>query len=185
MEELQIFSIDGKPIDVDCIYYFSNNNYYLIYTTREIDENGYVVLNITKIAREVINTDEGMRSTGNLVGLEITDDNEWKSVQIDINNIINDKKNKTSTIHYLPASSLINLKINGFRVFRLRPDILKEAFGIVVNDSNDDQDFTEESNQEFMDYKTKYLDSIDKIRELENEINDYKQKIEKIKKVLE
>ena len=43
MEELKIFSVDGNQIDVDCIYYFSNNNYYLIYTTKEIDENGYVV----------------------------------------------------------------------------------------------------------------------------------------------
>lgn len=182
MEELKIFSVDGNQIDVNCIYYFSNNNYYLIYTTKEMDENGYVVLNVTKIAREVINTDDGVKATDNLIGLEIIDDSEWKAVQTDISNIIKDKKDNTNTVRYLPSSSLVNLKIKGFRVFRLRPDILKESFGIVLE--NQKKEMTNE-NQEFMDYKTKYLDSIDRIRSLEEELNDYKQKISKIKKVLE
>lgn len=182
MEELKIFSVDGNQIDVDCIYYFSNNNYYLIYTTKEIDENGYVVLNVTKIAREVINTDEGVKATNNLVGLEITDDQEWKSVQSDVSNIIKDKKDNTNTVRYLPSSSLVNLKIKGYRIFRLRPDILKESFGISIGKSMEEP---VNENQEFMDYKTKYLDSIEKIRELEEELNDYKQKISKIKKALE
>lgn len=185
MEELKIFSIDGNQIDVNCVYYFSDNNYYLIYTTKEIDENGYVVLNVTKIAREVINTEEGMKATDNLVGLKITDETEWKSVQTDVSDIINDKKQNTNAVRYLPASSLVNLKIQGFRVFRLRPDILQESFGIVVDPESNSSKKEPELNQEFMDFKTKYLDSLDKIRELEEEVNNYKQMVSKIKKVLE
>lgn len=183
MEELKIFSVDGNQIDVNCIYYFSNNNYYLIYTTKEIDENGYVILNVTKIAREVINAEEGIKPTDSLVGLEITDDIEWKNVQTDISNIIKDKKENTNTVRYLPSSSLVNLKVKGFRIFRLRPDILKGSFGITGEQQVEQQ--TVDDNQEFMDYKTKYLESVEKIRELEEELNGYKQKISKVKKVLE
>lgn len=181
MEELKIFSDSGNLIDVNCIYYYSNNNYYLIYTTKEIDENGYVVLYIAKIVREAVQNP----SDSGLVGIKVTDEEEWKNVQTDVSKILEDKKNKTnSAVHYLDSKNLVDLKIKNSRIFRLRPDIMKESLGIEL-ESFDKEVNNNLDNQDFMDYKTKYLEQLNRVKELEIEISDYKQKISNIKNILE
>jgi len=181
MEELKIFSENGSLIDVNCIYYYSNSNYYFIYTTKEIDENGYVVLYIVKIVREAVQNP----SDSGLVGIKVTDEEEWKNVQADVSKILEDKKNKTNTaVHYLDSKNLVNLKIRDSRIFRLRPDIMKDSFEIDL-ELFDKEEIDNLDNQGFMDYKTKYLEQLNKVKELEIEISDYKQKISNIKNILE
>lgn len=93
MDNIEV-TIENTVKTVKGIYYISNNNYYFLYTENKRDDNGYIVLNIVKVLQEVVNTPTGQASTGNLVGLTIADEQEWKNVQKDISNIIDDKQNK-------------------------------------------------------------------------------------------
>lgn len=183
MEELTIFSNQGESMLVSCIYYFNDNNYYLIYTDKEIDENEYVVLHFVKVVCEVDPT----TNTPQLYGVEITDDAEWKAVQSQIGAILEDKKNGTSTaVHYLEAKNLNNLKIKNSRTFRLRPDVMKSTFGMeIVKVQEETQQNNITADEGFADYKTKYLEQLNRIKELETELSEYKQKINDIKGIIE
>ena len=91
MENIKIL-IDGMEKEVFGIFYIFNSKYYFIYTEKEIDENGYVVLYMTQIGKETQSTPTGVVETGYMVGAEITDLEEQKNVQNSISLIVSDKK---------------------------------------------------------------------------------------------
>ena len=126
-------TIENVVKNVQGIYYISNNNYYFLYTEKQRDENGYIILNIVKVLQEVVNTPTGQAPTGNLVGLSITDEEEWKNVQKDISNIIDDKQNKKrEAVRYLDINLLQKLIVKNTRVFRLKEEMYNKTFGAKI-----------------------------------------------------
>ena len=122
MENVEV-TIEDVVKSVRGIYYISNNNYYFLYTEGNRDENGYIVLNVVKVLQEVVNTPTGQAPTGNLVGLTIAEDQEWKDVQKDISNIIDDKQNKKQeAVRYLDLNLLQKLIVKSTRIFRLKEE---------------------------------------------------------------
>ena len=137
MDKAIILLENGQQKEVDGILYIYNSKYYFIYTEKEIDENGYVILSLVQVGKEVKNTPEGNIDTGNMIGLEIADLEEWKQVQTSITKMVDDKKMGTvsSEIQYLPIGMLSNLKIVSKKTFRLMKSIIKDVFKLNIEDA--------------------------------------------------
>lgn len=175
MDSVEII-VDNDKKSVEGIYYISNNNYYFMYTENKRDENGYIILNIVKVLQEVVNTPNGPTPTGNLVGITISDDNEWKLVQKDVSNIIADKQNhKTEAVRYLEMKLLKNIIIKNTRVFRLKEDIYNNAFK---------KDTTVKNDSLILDYKNRYYEESEKNKKLEDEIEKLNNKLNQIKNII-
>ena len=131
MENVKIF-IDGVQKDVYGLFYVFDSKYYFIYTEKELDENGYVILYMAQVGKETKNTEMGPVDTGYMVGIEVVSPEEQQKVQTSISYIVEDKKNNTinSQIQYLPMSMLINLKILGKKRFRLLKSIIVDNFKV-------------------------------------------------------
>lgn len=136
MDKVKIFLEDGNEKLVNCIFYLYNSKYYFLYTLNELDENGYIKLYLVKIGKETTNTPTGPVETGNMVGIEVPTDEEWKEVQGSISKIVNSKKTKIEDkdIQYLPINMLTNLKIVSKKTFRLLAGIIENDFGINLNE---------------------------------------------------
>ena len=135
MENIKVL-IDGIQKDVYGIFYIYNSKYYFIYTEKELDENGYVILYMSQVGKETANTPNGPVETGYMIGIEITDPEEQKSSQESISCIVEDKKNNTqnSKIQYLPMSMLVNFKILSKKRFRLLKSIIVDNFKLNFDD---------------------------------------------------
>ena len=131
MENVKIF-IDGILRDVYGLFYVFGSKYHLIYTEKEVDENGYVILYMCQVGKETKNTETGPVDTGYMVGVEVTNPEEQQKVQTSISYIVEDKKNNTVNpqIQYLPMSMLANLKIISKKRFRLLKSIIVESFKV-------------------------------------------------------
>lgn len=176
MDSVEIV-VNNELKRVNGIYYISNNNYYFLYTDNTRDENSYVILNIVKVLQEVSSTPNGQVPTGNLIGISISDDQEWKNVQHDISNIIDDKQNKKkSAVRYLEICLLKQLIIKGSRIFRLKEEIFNRSLNQSGNSGN---------NGLILDYKNQYYEATDKIRLLEEEVKNLKDKLNQIKNIIE
>lgn len=137
MDNVKIF-IDGIEKEVFGLFYIYNSKYYFIYTERELDENGYVILYMTQVGKETANTQTGVVETGYMIGVEVTDSEEQKNVQMSVSYIVEDKKNGTTNpaIQYLPINMLTNLKILSKKRFRLLKTIMVDNFKLsFANDS--------------------------------------------------
>ncbi len=140
MDKKKIILENGLEKEVSCIFYLYNSKYYFIYTEGEVDENGYIILYVVQVGKEVKNTPSGQVYTGYMVGVEISDANEWANVQKSITTIVEDKKNKTTSneIQYLDMNMLNLLKIASKRQFKLMKSILEEDFNLTLpNNSNE------------------------------------------------
>lgn len=187
MENVSIVLNDKTSENVKAIFYTINNIYYLVFTQCDLDENGYVVLHIVKVGKENIN------GIDTFVGVEITDPDEWKTVQDSISTIVDDKKNKTtsSKIQYLPVSMLnttsVPMIIVGDKTFRLKKEIVQRDFGVEIESSdaleagNSNQ---LDSDSTIIDYRSKYFEEKDKIKDLEIKISLLEGKISEIKNIL-
>lgn len=131
MDSVKIF-IDGFQKDVYGLFYVFDSKYYFIYTEKEVDENGYVILYMSQVGKETKKTETGPVDTGYMVGVEVTNPEEQQKVQMSISYIVEDKKNNTinSQIQYLPMSMLTNLKIVSKKRFRLLKSIMVDHFKI-------------------------------------------------------
>lgn len=162
MNKVEIMDINGSKIIVGGIYYISHNNYYLIYTKNEEDNEGHVILYILKILQEVINTENGPTPTGYLIGTKIVDENEYNLVKQDIINIINEKQNNgTANVRYLDLSMIKNLKVSDYRIFKLNKDIYQNTFA--TNEMN-----VVNQNDKVMDYQALYNEQMKKNEELQH-----------------
>ena len=178
MNKVEIMDTFGRKIIVSGIYYISNNNYYFIYTKEEQDNEGHIVLYILKILQEVINTENGPMPTGYLIGIKITDENEYNLVKQDVINIINEKQTKGNpVVRYLDLSMLKNLKVKDQRIFKLNTDIYNDA---LKNDSND----IANNNDMIMDYQDRYEQQLRKNEELRQEVDNLNNKLDAIREIL-
>lgn len=135
MENVRIF-IDGIQKDVYGIFYVFDSKYYFIYTEKEVDENGYVVLYMCQVGKETKNTETGPMDTGYMVGVEVSTPEEQQKVQTSVSYIVEDKKNNTVNpqIQYLPKEMLTNLKIVSKKRFRLLKSIIVDNFKVPFDD---------------------------------------------------
>lgn len=198
MEKLNIILENGIDNDVNCMFYLYNSKYYFIYTTKEIDENGYVILYLTQIGKEVKNTPNGPIETGYMIGVEITDTEEWKLVQTSISKIVESAKSKIADpeIQFLPLSMLGKLKILGKKKFRLLKEIVRDDLNVEFENSPKEelQDIVEqpieqpvvnsEEQSVVIDYRAKFFEEQDKNEELSNQIGQLNSKLEEIKKIV-
>lgn len=175
MDNVEV-TIENEVKSVKGIYYISNNNYYFLYTENKFDENGYIIISIVKVLQEVVNTPTGQAPTGNLIGITISDEQEWKNVQKDISNIIDDKQNKKrEAVRYLDINLLQKLIVKSTRIFRLKNEIYKKTFNI----DNENLD-----NNLILDFKNRYYEETEKNRQLEEEIKTLKEKLNQIKNII-
>lgn len=134
MENVKIILENGTQTDVLGVFYVFNSKYYFIYTIKEVDENDYVKLYVVQVCKEMQNTPTGPIDTGNMLGMEISNTEEWGKVQQSITKIVEDKKNNTqnSEIQYLPMNMLVNLKIISKNKFKLMKQIVEENFKVNI-----------------------------------------------------
>ena len=169
-------TIENVVKNVQGIYYISNNNYYFLFTEKQRDENGYIILNIVKVLQEVVNTPTGQAPTGNLVGLSITDEQEWKNVQKDISNIIDDKQNKKmEAVRYLDINLLQKLIVKNTRIFRLKEEMYNKTF---------EQNTEKVEDNLILDFKNKFYEEVEKNRILEEENKNLNEKLNQIKNII-
>ena len=137
MENTKIFLDNGTELTVNGIFYVFNSKYYFIYTMSELDENDYVRLYVVQVCKEIQNTPTGPIDTGYMLGMEISNPEEWASVQDSIMKIVEDKKNNTinSEIQYLTINMLTNLKIVNKNKFKLMKNIIEDNFKVNVGSS--------------------------------------------------
>lgn len=133
MEDIKIL-IDNLEIAVNGIFYVFNSKYYFIYTTGELDEKEYVKLYVAQVCKEIQNTPTGPLDTGYMLGMEITNSEEWSKVQESITKVVEDKKNGTQSpeIQYLPMNMLVNLKVVSKNNFKLMKHIVEENFKVLI-----------------------------------------------------
>lgn len=135
MENTKIFIDNGSEANVNGIFYVFNSKYYFIYTMSELDETDYVRLYVVQVCKEIQNTPTGPIDTGYMLGMEISNPEEWSRVQESITKIVEDKKNNTtnSDIQYLPMSMLTNLKIISKNKFKLMKNIVQDNFKVSID----------------------------------------------------
>lgn len=149
MENVKITLETGIQIDVLGVFYVFNSKYYFIFTEKELDENDYVKLYVVQVCKEIQNTPTGPIDTGNMLGMEISNSEEWSKVQQSITKIVEDKKNKTqsSEIQYLPMNMLVNLKIISKNKFKLIRQIIEENFKVnIISNQVDNSNVITSSN---------------------------------------
>lgn len=134
MDKFKIITSSGVEKEVDGIFYLFNSKYFFAYTEMELDENGYVMFHLVQVGKEIKNTTEGPIDTGYMVGMEISNAEEWKNVQSSITKIVDDKKNDTQSeeIQYLPQNMLSTLKIISSKTFRLAKNVVEQVFKLVM-----------------------------------------------------
>jgi len=135
MEKISIL-VNGSQKEVYGLFYIYNSKYYFIYTEKEVDENDYVILYMTQVGKETVNTPNGPVDTGYMIGVEISDPNEQKIAQESISCIVEDKKNNTKNpkLQYLPISALVNFKILSKKRFRLLKSIIVDNFKLIFDE---------------------------------------------------
>ena len=69
MEKYNLILENGTSKEVDALFYLYNSKYYFMYTEREIDEAGYVILYLVQVGKEVIRNEFGNVETGAMVGV--------------------------------------------------------------------------------------------------------------------
>lgn len=213
MDKVKIILENGIQKEVDGIFYLYNQKYYFIYTEKELDENGYVVLHLVQVGKEIKNSPVGPVETGYMIGVEIADENEWSFVKESVSKIVEDKKNGTQSndIQYLPITMLNNLKIISRKHFKLLNNVI-ENFGLkldsinnsVINSSelnintkdvglrntisleqDESQNVSNANNENvIIDYRARFFEEREKNNQLQNEIDILKQKLENIKNII-
>lgn len=120
---------DNQKFQADIVRYFQNvNDKYLIYSKGEKDDNGFVLLYVTKVL-----SDNGIK-----IGENVTDENEWSLIKNFLKQTVNEnKENKPLTIIDINPIEINDLKINASRPFKLQENVVelfeknKKSFEIV------------------------------------------------------
>jgi len=211
MEQAKIILDNGLEKNVNGILYVFNSKYYFIYTEGEITENDYVKLYIVQVCKEVKNTPTGPIDTGYMLGMEISNQEEWKTVQESVMKIVNDKKNQTQSqeIQYLPINMLVNLKITSSNKFKLMKQVVEENFKVKLslnentnvlpvttpvseNTNNESQNINSNplpdsnniSSDVIIDYRARFFEEQEKKEELQEQIKILNEKLENIKTLI-
>ena len=173
-----IKNINEEKIDVEIIRYFINNDTeYLIYSLNEIDNSGYTKLYASKII-------------GNKACI-ITDEEEWNLIKNIIKEIVrNNRDGSELSIIDIDENNLDDILLQDTRVFKLQGNLVNRLSEIkkVFNK----QEEKEEIEEIELNYEDLYKESIEKIKKLEETIDelnkkiaDYKIIVDKIKEIVE
>lgn len=135
MDKFKIITSSGIEKEVDGIFYLFNSKYFFTYTEKDLDENGYVIFHLVQVGKEIKNTPDGPIDTGYMVGMEISNGDEWKSVQSSVTKLVEDKKNNTNSeeIQYLPQNMLSVLRVISTKTFRLAQNVVEQVFKLSLN----------------------------------------------------
>ena len=173
-----IKNINEEKIDVEIIRYFINNDTeYLIYSLNEIDNSGYTKLYASKII-------------GNKACIS-TDEEEWNLIKNIIKEIVrNNRDGSELSIIDIDENNLDDILLQDTRVFKLQGNLVnllsenKKVFN--------KQEEKEEIEEIELNYEDLYKESIEKIKKLEETIDelnkkiaDYKIIVDKIKEIVE
>lgn len=174
MENVKIFLDNGTEANVNGIFYVFNSKYYFIYTTGETDENDYVRLYVVQVCKEIQNTPTGPIDTGSMLGMEISNPEEWSKVQDSITKIVDDKKNNTqnSAIQYLPMSMLTNLKIISKNKFKLMKNIVEDNFKLSLQSSDNSNSLSKISTEIESEITNNELTPLQPIEPISNAVMD-------------
>ena len=80
MDSVTITLENGIQSLVNGVFYVFDSRYFFMYTQGEYEDNDYVKLYISQISREVQNTTSGPVQTGNMVGTQVSDQNDFINV---------------------------------------------------------------------------------------------------------
>lgn len=191
MKSTIIKNVNGENIEVEVIRYFTNNDIeYLIYSLNEIDNAGYTKLYASKII-------------GNNASI-ITDEEEWNLIKEIIKQVV--KSNRDGSPLDIVDLNEFNLKdvtLVDTRVFKLQGNLVnllsenkKVKEEPVIEDDDFENEIVEESiepaletiEEEPVDYEDLYNNLLGENEKLKEEImflNEYKEKIDKIKEILD
>lgn len=172
---IKIKNIEQDSLDIDVIRYFMNNNIeYLIYSLNEIDNLGYTKLYASKIigAKACI----------------IEDNEEWNIIKEIIKQIVRcNREGNTLELIDLPEQNLNDIILQDNRVFKLQGNLvnlLSENKKIKnINSGIIELELIEETKDE--DYFQLYQKELEKNKQLEEQIVNYKNVINKIKEIVE
>lgn len=188
-DSMQLKNMNGEYIEADIIRYFENDdNEYLIYSLGETDEAGYVRLYASKINDGIANI--------------IADAEEWQSVtQIIKETVRNNRDGNELELTDLNEDRLYDVTLQDTRIFKLQGNLVtllsenknvKEETPTFEELTEEVDELDDEIIEETIDFEVMYKDQLEKnmslqnrINELEEEVNTYKNKINNIKDLLE
>ena len=126
MNETMITNFDETTSKCYAVYYKSQGRYYVIYTERNKDEKGYVVLHLAKVLKVVNSSEDGeVVPTGKYVGMDVENATEWADVKNDIQNVVAYLQgNGPETVEFLPVDSIKGIFIKSSKTFRLTEEIV-------------------------------------------------------------
>lgn len=152
---------NNQNLEVTAIRFFKKENQvYFVYSLFEKDENQYIKLYVTKIYNQ----------SSQLIGLGINDENEWKLVKSEIQDIIRaNRENLQPNIVDLDVAILNNIKINDSRAFKL----LEQSINLLER-----KPITKSGND---NYEQLYLNEQQKNVYLLNEIKNFNNKFNELK----
>ena len=123
-----------------------------------------------------------------MIGVEITDAEEWKNVQTSISKIVETAKTKIADpeIQILPLSMLQKLKILGKKKFRLLKDIVKNDLNVEFEGEAVESTPVVNNAEEtvVIDYRAKFFEEQDKNEELTAQIEKLNNKLAEIQKII-
>ena len=192
MEQTNIILENGLQSLVYGIFYVFNSKYYFMYTLKELESDDYVQLYIVQVSKEIQTTPTGPIDTGYMVGNQISNHDEWVTVQQSITKIVEDKKSKTQSegIHYLPITMLTNLKIIGKNKFKLMKHIIEENFKVSLGTDPVDKPVEEKPKEQLssdviIDYRAKFFEEQDKNEQLQEQLTVLQNKLDSITQILQ
>lgn len=114
MDSIVLYNQNGQNFNVDVIRYFKpNDNKYLVFGLKEIDENNYIQLYLTKVE----NVD------GKIVMNSVSDEAEWGEFGSIIKKIVANNRNNIPNDNDLDYKELDGKTVSSFRIFKLKNDI--------------------------------------------------------------
>lgn len=169
--KIRIF-YNNQSLEVSVIRFFKKNDQvYLVYSLNEKDEYEYIKLYVTKIYNQ----------NGQLVGNGVTDENEWKAIKDEIQDIIRaNREHLQPNITDLDAVILKNLKINDRRAFKL----LEQSINLLEKKSTA-KGGIDNYEQLYLREQQNNMILINKINNLRDSFNDLSHKLDDIVQFIE
>ena len=171
----KVKNIDDEYVDLEVIRYFMNNDVeYLIYSLNEIDESGYTKLYASKII--------GSKAC------IITENDEWNLIKEIIKEIVRCNRDGSElNVIDLDESNLDDIILQDTRVFKLQGNLVNLLSENKKVPNPTIEEMLEEPVEEILEenYEELYKLELEKNKELEKQLNEYKSIIDKIKEIVE
>lgn len=185
MSDVILMRVNGSEKNAHIIRYFLyNHQRYLIFSLDELDDGGYMKLYVCKV----------IDSLDGIATMNIIDEVEWDDIKTLIKTIISEVRMGTLTsIEDIDYKELHNISVASTRAFKLLPnvaEILGQDKKVFVEETVPEQEIHLDSKD--LDYKDLYFKEIQGRKEVEEELNEalqtierYKVKLENIRKMIE